>query len=99
MRDRARKAEEAPTLHEITGTNQWGWRVQDSEQIRILQRFVWYTGAGLLAAAVAAIAIMIWTSGQMHKPLFITAHSLSLGLALLLLFRSVGRAKTKAWLQ
>ena len=61
---------------------------------RILPRFVWYTGAGLLVSSVAALAIRLWLPESSHMPLFILVHSLCIGVALMLLIRSVASAKT-----
>ena len=68
--------------------------MQTSERVRILQRFVWYTGVGILAASVAALAIRFWLQESSHMPLFALTHSLIGGVVIALLIRSLGKAKT-----
>ena len=64
------------------------------EWVRILRRFLWYTGAGLLVSSIAALAVRLWLPESSHMPLFILVHSLCIGVALMLLIRSVDTAKT-----
>ena len=68
--------------------------MRTSEWVRILQRFVWYTGAGLLVSSIVALVVRIWFPESSHMPLFILVHSLCIGVALMLLIRSVDTAKT-----
>ena len=70
--------------------------MQNSEFVKILQRFVWYTGVGMLAASVAALAIRFWLPESFHMPLFLLVHSLCFGVTLMLLVRSVGGAKIES---
>ena len=74
--------------------SRWGTRVQTTELVRILLRFVWYTGAGLLVSSIAPLAFRLWLPESSHMPLFILVHSLCIGVALMLLIRSVDTAKT-----
>ena len=67
---------------------------EPGEWIRILQRFVWYSGAGLLVSSIAALAVRLWLPEPSHMPLFILVHSLCIGVALMLLVRSVDTART-----
>ena len=64
--------------------------MQTGEWVRILQRFVWYTGVGILVAAIAALAIKFWLPESLQMPLFLVKHSLSAGVVLMLLIRSHG---------
>ena len=64
------------------------------ERVRILLRFVWYTGASLLVSSIAALAVRLWLPELSHMPLFILVHSLCIGVALMLLIRHVDTAKT-----
>ena len=68
--------------------------MQTTELVRILQRFLWYTGAGLLVSSIAALAVRLWLPELSHMPLFILVHSLCIGVALMLLIRSGASAKT-----
>ena len=80
--------------YNVQRTSQRGPRVQTGEWVGILQRFVWYTGAGLLVSSIAALAVRLWLPESSHMPLFIVVHSLCIGVALMLLIRSVDTAKT-----
>ena len=62
--------------------------------VRILQRYVWYTGVGIVVSSIVALAIRLWLPESSHMPLFILVHSLCIGVALMLLIRSVASAKT-----
>lgn len=64
-----------------------------SARSRILQRFVWYTGAGLLVSSIVARATRFWTPESMHSPLFVLTHSLIGGVVVVLLIRSFGKVK------
>ena len=68
--------------------------MQTGERVRILQRFVCYTGAGILAASVVALAIRFWLPESFHMPLYLLVYSICVGVALMLLVQSVGRVKT-----
>ena len=68
--------------------------MQTSERVRILQRFVWYTGVGLLASSIAALAVRLWLPESMHSPLFVLTHSLCGGVVVVLLIRFLDKAKT-----
>ena len=68
--------------------------MQTDEWVRILLRFVWYTGVGLLVSSIAALAVRFWLPESFHMPFFILVHSLCVGVALMLLIRSVDTAKT-----
>ena len=72
--------------------------MQTSDWVRILQRFIWYAGVGLLVASVAALAIRFWTPEPLHVPLFLLMHSLSVGVVLMLLIPSLSEAKTRSLL-
>ena len=78
----------------LQARNGLGRQKQTSESSRILQRFVWYTGAGLLVSSIAALAVRLWLPESSHMPLFILVHSLCIGVALMLLIRSVDTART-----
>ena len=65
-----------------------------SEWGRILQRFVWYTGAGILVSSIAALEVRAWLPGSMHMPLFVLTHSLCGGVVVVLLLRSFGEVRT-----
>ena len=68
--------------------------MQTTELVRILPRFVWYTGVGIVVSSIAALAIRLWLPESSHMPLFILVHSLCIGVALMLLIRSGASAKT-----
>ena len=68
--------------------------MRNGEWVKILQRFVWYTGVGLLVSSIAALAVRLWLPESSHMPLFILVHSLCIGMALMLLIWSVAGAKT-----
>ena len=89
-----RKVGLIPSEYNVQRTSQRGPRVQTGEWVGILQRFVWYTGAGLLVSSIAALAVRFWLPESSHMPLFILVHSLCIGVALMLLIRSVANAKT-----
>ena len=62
--------------------------------LELFQRFIWYTGAGLLVSSIAALAVRFWLPESMHSPLFVLTHSLIGGVVVVLLLRSLGKAKT-----
>ena len=62
----------------------------------ILIRIVWYTGAGILASSIIALAIRFWLPEPIYAPLFATTHSLCGGIALALLIRSLGATSVAA---
>ena len=62
--------------------------------LELFQRFIWYTGAGLLVSSIAALAVRLWLPESMHSPLFVLTHSLIGGVVVVLLIRSLGKAKT-----
>ena len=78
----------------LQARNGLGRQKQTSESSRILQRFVWYTGAGLLVSSIVALATRFWTPESMHLPLFVLTHSLIGGVVVFVLIRSFGKAKT-----
>ena len=45
-----------------------------------------------MVASIAALAIRFWTPEPLHIPLFLLMHSLSAGVMLMLLIRSLGEA-------
>ena len=78
-----------------------GWRKvglnhaeQTGEWVRIFLRFLWYTGVAILVSSIAVLAVRFWLPESSHMPLFILVHSLCIGVALMLLIRSVASAKT-----
>ena len=68
-------------------------RVQTGEWVRILLRFLWYTGTGLLVSSIATLAVRFWLPEPSHTPLFILTHSLIGGVVVVLLLRSFGEVK------
>ena len=68
--------------------------MQTDGLVRTLHRFVWCAGVGILVASIAALAIRSWMPESSHMALFILVHSLIFGVVLILLVRSVGKAKT-----
>ena len=67
---------------------------QTGEWVAILLRFLWYSGVGILVSSVAALAVRFWLPESAHMPIFILVHSLCIGMALMLLIRSVSGTKT-----
>ena len=65
--------------------------------LELFQRFIWYTGAGLLVSSIAALAVRFWLPEPTHTPLSVTTHSLCGGVVIVLLIRSLGEAKTEAY--
>ena len=74
----------------VRRTDQWGTWVQTGDRVRILQQFVWYTGASILASSIAALTVRLRLPESSHMQLFILVHSLCIGMALMLLIRSGG---------
>ena len=70
--------------------------VRTGEWLGIFWRFLWYTGAGLLVSSITALAVRFWLPESFHMPLFLLVHSLCVGVALMLLVRSLGKAKTSS---
>ena len=63
-------------------------------RLELFLKFVLYSGVGILVASVAALAIRFWVPESLHMPLFLLLHSLITGVVLLVLLRSLGKAKT-----
>ena len=68
--------------------------MQTDEMVGIFWGFLLYTGVGLLVSSVAALAVRFWLPESMHSPLFVLTHSLIGGVVVVLLLRSLGKAKT-----
>ena len=64
------------------------------EWVRILQRFLLYSGVGILASSITALAIRFWLPESSHMPLFVLVHSLCVGVALMSVIRFGDRART-----
>ena len=70
--------------------------MQPGEWVRILLRFLWYSGAGILVSSIATLAVRFWLPEPSHMPLFTLTHSLTGGVVIALLIRSLGSAKTNS---
>ena len=68
--------------------------MQTTELVRILQRFLWYSGVGILVSSIATLVVRFWLPEPSHMPLFALTHSLIGGVVIALLIRSLGKAKT-----
>ena len=68
--------------------------MQTDERVRIFWRFLSYSGAGILVSSIAALAVRFWLPEPSHMPLFALTHSLTGGVMIALLIRSLGKART-----
>ena len=70
-----------------------GRQSKQMTRLDLFTRLVWYAGVGLLVVSVAALAIRYWLPESFHMGLFLLLHSLSAGVVLMLVLRSLGKAK------
>ena len=56
-----------------------GGQSKEVNGLAFFRRLLWYSGVGMLAASVGALAIRLWAPESLHLALFRLLHSLSTG--------------------